>query len=77
MDTASLIGRLSRAAVFPTGSLGKAAVSVITTGYMAAMGRPFPISGFVLAVVVEIGGRLLRVLGRRTRIAALLMIKDI
>ena len=67
------IGRLMMAAIFLISGLGKIAAPAMTIGYIGAMGLPFPTLGFLLAVVVEVGGGVLLVLGFQTRIVALVL----
>lgn len=72
-STFPLIGRLMMAAIFLISGLGKIAAPAMTIGYIGAMGLPFPTLGFLLAVVVEVGGGVLLVLGFQTRIVTLVL----
>jgi putative oxidoreductase len=43
----------------------------MTIGYIGSMGLPFPTLGYVIALLVELGGGLLLVLGVQTRLVVL------
>jgi hypothetical protein len=62
MDTASFIGRQGMTAIRMVSRVGKIAEPARTRGYIAIMSQPSPIIGFLLAVVIEPGGGLLRML---------------
>jgi putative oxidoreductase len=64
------IGRLLLAAIFLISGVGKLFDPAGTIGYIGAVGLPLPQLGYLLAVVVEIGGGLLLVAGYRTRLVA-------
>lgn len=66
-----LVARLLLASIFLISGIGKIGASEATIGYIAAMGLPFPTLGYLTALVVEIGGGLLLVLGFQTRLTAL------
>jgi putative oxidoreductase len=66
-------GRLLLAAIFLVSGFGKLANPTGTIGYIASVGLPAPLLGYVAALVVELGGGVLLVLGYRTRwVAAVL-----
>jgi putative oxidoreductase len=65
------IGRLLIAAIFLLSGVGKIFAPDGTQAYIAAAGLPLPVVSYAIALVVEIGGGLLLLLGYRTRIAAL------
>ena len=65
------VGRLLLAAIFLISGVGKLAAPAMTIGYIGAMGLPFPILGYAIALAVELGGGLLLVLGFQTRLVAL------
>jgi putative oxidoreductase len=67
------IGRLLIGLPFMMSGLGKLANYGATTGMIAGAGLPFPPLAFVVAVIVELGGGLLVVLGYRVRPAAIAM----
>lgn len=64
------LGRLLLAAIFLISGLGKLAAPAATIGYIGAAGLPLPQLGYAVALVVEIGGGLLMLVGFQTRIAA-------
>ena len=64
-------GRLLLAAIFLISGAGKLAAPAMTIGYIGSMGLPFPTLGYAIALLVELGGGLLLVLGFQTRLVAL------
>ena len=66
-----VLGRLLIAAIFLTSGLSKLAAPGMTQGYIASAGLPLPLLGYVLTVLVEVGGGALLVVGYRTRTVAL------
>lgn len=68
-----LIGRVLMATIFLVSGVGKIAAPAATAGYIASMGLPFPSLGVLLAILVEVGGGLLLILGYRTQLLALLL----
>ena len=64
------VGRLLLAAIFLISGVGKLLDPAGTIGYIGAVGLPLPELGYLLAVVVEIGGGLLLIAGYRTRLVA-------
>jgi putative oxidoreductase len=67
------IGRALIAAIFIFSGLGKIAAPAMTQGYIASVGLPAPLLGYLLAIVVELGGGTLLLLGFKTRIVGLVM----
>ena len=67
------IGRLMLALVFLISGIGKIVAPAATQSYIAAAGLPLPMLAYVIAVVVEIGGGVLLVLGVRTRVVAMIL----
>jgi putative oxidoreductase len=65
-----LIGRLLIAAPFLLSGVGKLAAYDRVVGMITAAGLPLAPLGWVIAIVVEIGGGLLMIAGFRARIAA-------
>jgi len=65
-----LIGRILVAALFIMGGIGKLAAPGPTQGYIAAMGLPVPLLAYAVAVIIELGGGVLLLLGYRTKIVA-------
>lgn len=68
-----LVGRVLMAAIFLISGAGKLAAPAATAGYIASMGLPFPTLGVLLAILVEIGGGLLLILGYRAQLVAALL----
>src|SRR6266436_6358648 len=69
-DYAAAFGRLMIATVFVLSGLGKIAAPAITQAYIASIGLPLPIVGYLIAVVVEVAGGLLLAAGYRTTFVA-------
>ena len=67
------LGRLMMAVIFLLSGVGKVFAPDPTQAYIAAAGLPLPPAAYVLAIIVEIGGGLLLVLGYRTRTVALVL----
>lgn len=65
-----LVGRILLAAIFVWSGLGKLASLAGTAGYIQSAGLPAAQLLAVIAIVIEIGGGLLLVLGWKTRWAA-------
>ncbi|MGH8130608.1 MAG: DoxX family protein [Steroidobacteraceae bacterium] len=68
---APALGRLLLAAIFLFSGLNKLLDPAATIGYINAVGLPLPEFGYALAVIVEIVGSLLLIVGYQARIAAL------
>ena len=45
----------------------------MTDGYIASAGLPAPLVGYLIAIIVEVGGGLLLLVGFQTRIVALIL----
>ncbi|AOR64617.1 DoxX family protein [Pectobacterium wasabiae] len=69
----SAIGRALIALVFVLSGLSKIGASEATQGYIASVGLPFPLLGYLIALLVEIGGGILLLIGYRTRVVALVL----
>lgn len=69
----SAIGRLLIAAVFILSGLSKIAAPTVTQGYIASVGLPAPLLGYVIAIVVEVGGGVLLLVGYQARIVSLVV----
>jgi putative oxidoreductase len=67
------VGRLLIALLFLLSGVGKIAAPAATQGYIAAVGLPLPLLGYLIAIVVELGGGVLLLLGYRTRLVSLIM----
>jgi putative oxidoreductase len=65
-----LIGRILLAVIFILSSVSKLANPAGTQGYIASVGLPLPLLAYIVAVVVEIAGGVLLLVGYRTRLAA-------
>jgi putative oxidoreductase len=78
MDTASnghqavvaLVGRVVLAAVFILSGLSKLGAASEIQGYITSVGLPAPLLGYLIALVVEIGGGALLLVGYRTSLVA-------
>jgi putative oxidoreductase len=64
------LGRVLLALLFVVAGFGKIAAPTATQAYIAAVGLPLPLLGYIIAVVVEIGGGLALLVGFQTRVAA-------
>jgi putative oxidoreductase len=64
------VGRILVAAIFVLSGLGKIGAPAATQGYIAAMGLPAPLLAYIGAIVVELGGGLLLLVGYRTKLIA-------
>jgi putative oxidoreductase len=72
-SVAPLIGRCLIAAIFLVSGVGKLATPDATQIYMVSVGIPDPLVPFVAAIVVELGGAILLVLGYRVRYVAVVL----
>jgi len=68
-----LVGRLLIAAIFVFSGFGKITGFEGTVGYIASKGLPLPQLGAIAAIIVELGGGILLVLGWKARWAAAAM----
>jgi putative oxidoreductase len=67
------LGRLLIAAIFILSGITKITAPAATQAYIASVGLPVPLLSYLLAVVIEVGGGILLVIGFQTRtIAAVL-----
>ena len=71
-DLTALVARLFMASLFVLYGYFKLTGFAGTTAYMTRMGLPLPAVAAVIAVVVELGGGLLILLGYQTRLVALI-----
>jgi putative oxidoreductase len=69
-NTVAAIGRILIAVIFILSGVGKLGAPAATQGYIASVGLPLPLLGYALAVLVELGGGLLLLVGFRTRAVA-------
>jgi putative oxidoreductase len=65
-----LVGRLLVATIFLVSAFGKLAAPAGTIAYISSVGLPAPTLAYVAALVAELGGGVLLVLGYRTRLVA-------
>jgi len=70
-DAAALIGRLFFSSMLLLFGYGKLTDYAGTVGYMGSLGLPAPALFTVLAIIIEIGGGLLVLVGYQTRIVSL------
>ena len=68
-----LIGRLLIAVIFVLSGFNKIGGFEGTVGYIASKGLPLPQLGAILAILVELGGGILLIVGWKTRWAAAVM----
>jgi putative oxidoreductase len=64
------IGRVLIAVPFLLSGIGKIAAPAFTEGSIASVGLPMPLVAYAIAVVVEVGGSLLLLLGVKTGLTA-------
>ncbi|MDQ0474492.1 DoxX family protein [Labrys wisconsinensis] len=67
------LGRVLIAVIFLLSGFGKLTAPGATMGYIASAGLPLPVVGLIIAIVVELGGGILLVLGYQTRLVALIL----
>jgi len=72
-SVAPLMGRILVAALFIASGMTKLAAPTATQGYIASIGIPEPILAYVAAVVIELGGGVLLLLGYRVRYISLVL----
>jgi len=72
-DQAVLIGRLMFSLMFILFGYGKVTAYAGTVGYMSSLGLPVPALVTLAAIIIEIGGGLLMLVGFQTRIASLVL----
>ncbi|HVZ45766.1 MAG TPA: DoxX family protein [Ramlibacter sp.] len=66
-----VIGRVLLALPFLLSGVGKLAAPEATQGYIASTSVPLPVIAYALAVIAEVGGGAMLLLGYRARLAAL------
>ena len=71
--TLAAAGRVLIAVLFLLSGLSKVAAPAMTQGYIASAGLPAPFLGYLIAIIVEVGGGVLLVIGYQTRIVALVI----
>ena len=70
-DQAALIGRILYSLTFLLFGLGKIIGYSGSAGYMSSLGLPAPSLVVLLAIIIEVGGGLLMLVGYQTRIVSL------
>lgn len=70
-NQAALIGRVLYASMLLLFGYGKITAFSGTVGYMSSLGLPLPSLVTLIAIIVEIGGGLLMLVGYQTRVVAL------
>ena len=73
MDLVGLAGRFLMSAIFIQAGILKAMAPAATTAYFAKDGLPVPGAAYAVALLVEIGGGILFLLGWRARLMALIL----
>jgi putative oxidoreductase len=71
--TIAAVGRILIAVIFLMSGLSKLGAPGATIGYIASVGLPLPVLGFLIALAAEIGGGLLLLVGFQTRLIASLL----
>lgn len=71
--TLAAAGRVLIAILFLLSGLSKIAAPAMTQGYIASAGLPAPLLGYLIAIIVEVGGGLLLLIGYQTRVVALIL----
>jgi putative oxidoreductase len=66
----ALVGRVVLAAVFILSGVSKLGAASEIQGYITSVGLPAPLLGYLIALVVEIGGGALLLVGYRTKLVA-------
>ena len=66
-----LLGRILIGLPFLIGGIGKISTYGTTTAYIASVGLPLAPLGWIIAIVLEVGGGLCLLLGVRVRLVAL------
>jgi putative oxidoreductase len=69
-DTIALIGRVLIGVLFLMAGLSKLSAPAATQGYIAAVGLPAPVAAYGVAVLVEVVGSVLLIVGFQVRIVA-------
>jgi putative oxidoreductase len=77
-QTLPLLGRILLAAIFLVSGFGKLMAPGLTIGYIASLGLPAPMLGYIGSMTLELAASVLLIVGYRTRfIAALLAVYSI
>ena len=70
-DAVKLLGRILLSIIFIVAGYGKIGAFAATVAWVASAGLPFPELITVLAIILEVGGGLMLLVGWKTRYAAL------
>jgi putative oxidoreductase len=70
LDAAALGGRLLIAALFLLSGASKVSSPEMTIGYIESAGLPLPLVGYFVALLIEIVGAIVLILGFQTRLVA-------
>lgn len=70
---AALVSRVLLAALFLIAGIGKLAAPAGTIAYITAAGLPLPTVAYAVALLIEVGGGVLLIVGYRTRLVAAVM----
>jgi putative oxidoreductase len=70
MSLIAASGRVLIALIFLLSGFGKIASPAMTMQYIGAANLPFPLLAYIVAIVIEIGGGILLVVGFQTRAVA-------
>jgi putative oxidoreductase len=73
MDWVGLLGRVLMSAIFIQGGILKAMAPAATMAYFTKDGVPVPGAAYAVALLVEIGGGILFLVGWRARLTALVL----
>lgn len=72
-QTLPLIGRILIAAIFLVSGFSKLTAPGATIGYIASLGMPAPLLGYLGSMTLELVGSVLLIVGYRTRLVAVLL----
>ena len=70
---AAVIGRILLGIIFILSGVAKLGNPAGTQAYIASVGLPLPLLGYIIALVAEIGGGLMLLVGYRARLAAVVL----
>lgn len=70
---AAPVSRVLLAALFLIAGIGKLSAPAGTMAYIAAAGLPVPTASYIVALLIEVGGGVLLILGYRARLVAAVM----
>lgn len=67
------VGRILIVVLFFVSGAGKVTAPAMVQGYIASAGLPAPVLAWLIAIIVEIGGGILLVIGYQTQIVAVII----